>query len=334
MKPMLRTALTGTMLFTVAILNAQIGGINGPIAPVKSNNTTIKTGTNTKTPGGSTSTTTTTNGNGSTTKGKTGTGTTGTTAPTGTGRNSSGGNTGGTGTTTTTTTGTGRNTGHGNGTGTGSTTTTTTGGGNYTENEAIQAIKEMLSKGITSGVSKVSVVDGFFKNAAIKIPFPSDAQQVATTLRNIGMGKMVDDVELKINRAAEDAAKSAGPIFLNAIKQMTVTDAMNIISNQQPDAATQFLQRTTTEQLVSSFKPNIKAALDKTLATKYWNDVMSRYNQIPFVAKVNTDLADYVTRKGISGLFYMVGQEEAKIRKDPMGQASSILSKVLGGLKL
>ena len=324
MKPMLRTALTGTMLFTVAILNAQIGGINGPIAPVKSNNTTIKTGTNTKTPGGSTSTTTTTNGNGSTTKGKMGTGTT------------TGGTTTGTGTTTTTTTTTNSSGGKGKmGTGTGSGSTTTgTNSGNFTESEAIQAIKEMLSKGITTGVSKVSVVDGFFKNAAIKIPFPSDAQQVATTLRNIGMGKMVDDVELKINRAAEDAAKSAGPIFLNAIKQMTVTDAMNIISNQQPDAATQFLQRTTTEQLVSSFKPNIKAALDKTLATKYWNDVMSRYNQIPFVAKVNTDLADYVTRKGISGLFYMVGQEEAKIRKDPMGQASSILSKVLGGLKL
>lgn len=324
MKPMLRTALTGTMLFTFAILNAQIGGINGPIAPVKSNNTTIKTGTNTKTPGGSTSTTTTTNGNGSTTKGKMGTGTT------------TGGTTTGTGTTTTTTTTTNSSGGKGKmGTGTGSGSTTTgTNSGNFTESEAIQAIKEMLSKGITSGVSKVSVVDGFFKNAAIKIPFPSDAQRVATTLRNIGMGKMVDDVELKINRAAEDAAKSAGPIFLNAIKQMTVTDAMNIISNQQPDAATQFLQRTTTEQLVSSFKPNIKAALDKTLATKYWNDVMSRYNQIPFVAKVNTDLADYVTRKGISGLFYMVGQEEAKIRKDPMGQASSILSKVLGGLKL
>lgn len=324
MKPMLRTALTGTMLFTVTILNAQIGGINGPIAPVKSNNTTIKTGTNTKTPGGSSSTTTTTNGNGSTTKGKMGTGTT------------TGGTTTGTGTTTTTTTTTNSSGGKGKmGTGTGSGSTTTgTNSGNFTESEAIQAIKEMLSKGITTGVSKVSVVDGFFKNAAIKIPFPSDAQQVATTLRNIGMGKMVDDVELKINRAAEDAAKSAGPIFLNAIKQMTVTDAMNIISNQQPDAATQFLQRTTTEQLVSSFKPNIKAALDKTLATKYWNDVMSRYNQIPFVAKVNTDLADYVTRKGISGLFYMVGQEEAKIRKDPMGQASSILSKVLGGLKL
>ncbi len=327
------TALTGTLLFTGLLATAQIGGINGPIAPVKSNNTTIKTGNTTKTAGGSTTTTTTTqNSNGTGSKGKMGTGSTTTTTTTTTGGTGTSGST-----TTTTTTGSGGKGKMGDGSGSGSTTTTTTttgGTGKFTESEAVQAIKEMLSKGISTGVSKVSVVDGFFKNAAIKIPFPSDAQRVATTLRNIGLGKMVDEVELKINRAAEDAAKSAGPIFLNAIKQMTVTDAINIVSNQQPDAATKFLERTTTEQLVSSFKPSIKAALDKTLATKYWNDVMSRYNQIPFVAKVNTDLPDYVTRKGISGLFYMVGQEEAKIRKDPFGQASSILSKVLGGLKL
>lgn len=325
MKRTLRiAAITGSLLFTGLLSQAQIGGINGPIAPVKSNNTTIKTGSGTKTAGGSTNTTnTTTNSNGAGTKGKMGTGGSTTTTTNGSGTT--------TGSTTTTSGGKGK---IGTGTGSGGSTTTSGGSGNFTESEAIQAIKEMLSKGITTGVSKVSVVDGFFKNAAIKIPFPSDAQRVATTLRNIGLGKMVDDVELKINRAAEDAAKSAGPIFLNAIKQMTVTDAMSIISNQQPDAATKFLERTTTEQLVASFKPSIKAALDKTLATKYWNDVMSRYNQIPFVAKVNTDLPDYVTRKGISGLFYMVGQEEAKIRKDPMGQASSILSKVLGGLKL
>ena len=113
---------------------------------------------------------------------------------------------------------------------------------------------------------------------------------------------------------------------------MTLTDAMNIVSNQQPDAATKFLQRTTTESLVTAFKPPIKTALDKTLATKYWNDIMTYYNKIPFVQKVNPDLNDFVTRKAISGLFYMVGQEEAKIRKDPVGQGSKIIETVFGSV--
>ena len=110
---------------------------------------------------------------------------------------------------------------------------------------------------------------------------------------------------------------------------MTLTDAINIVNNKQQDAATQFLQRTTTESLVVAFKPSIKSALDKTLATRYWKDIMTKYNQIPFVKKVNTDLTDYVTRKAISGLFYMIAQEEAKIRKDPLSRTSDILRRYL-----
>lgn len=204
---------------------------------------------------------------------------------------------------------------------------------NFTQGEAADAIKEALTKGITAGVNKVSVTDGFFKNAAIKIPFPKEVKVVETTLRQIGLGSLIDNFVLSLNRAAESAAKQATPIFINSIKQLTITDAINIVNNQQPDAATRFLERTTTEQLVTAFKPSIKTALDKSLATKYWKDITTRYNKIPFVNKVNTDLPDYATRKAITGLFYMVAQEEAKIRKDPKGTASSIIDKVFGSIK-
>jgi hypothetical protein len=213
-----------------------------------------------------------------------------------------------------------------------------TGGGsnsgvNFTQNEAAQAIKEALSKGVTEGVKKVSVTDGYFKNSFIKIPFPKEVKVVETTMRQIGLGSLIDNFVLSLNRAAESAAKAATHIFINYIKQLTITDAINIVSNKQSDAATRFLERTTTEQLVTAFKPSIKTALDKSLATKYWKDITSRYNKIPFVSKVNTDLPDYATRKAITGLFYMVAQEEAKIRKDPKGAASSIIDKVFGSIK-
>lgn len=222
--------------------------------------------------------------------------------------------------------------GSGNNTNTNTNTQTTPGSiiNTITDGDATSAIKEALMKGIQVGVDKVSVTDGFFKNAAIKIPFPTQVRQVESTLRSMGMGSLADNMVLSMNRAAEDAAKQAGPIFINSIKQMTVTDAVNIVSNQQPDAATQFLKRTTTESLVTSFKPTIKTALDKTLATKYWKDITTYYNKIPLVSPISTDLPDYVTRKAIDGLFYMVAQEEAKIRKDPAGQTSDIIKDVFG----
>ena len=219
-----------------------------------------------------------------------------------------------------------------------STTTTTnsnsSGKVSFTENEAGQAIKQALLNGVTAGVTKASATDGFFKNAFIKVLFPPEARAMETTLRRVGAGALVDNIVLSMNRAAEKAAPRAKDIFVNSITQMTITDAINIVSNQQQDAATQFLQRTTTEQLVVAFKPSIKTALDQTLATRYWRDAMTQYNRIPFVAKINTDLPDYVTRKGVSGLFYLIAQEEAKIRKDPAARTTDILQKVFGGLKL
>ncbi|MDB5284096.1 MAG: hypothetical protein JWO06_3171 [Bacteroidota bacterium] len=206
-------------------------------------------------------------------------------------------------------------------------------GGSFTQDEAARAIKEALSNGITKGVDKVSVADGYFKNPSIKIPFPPEAQKVEDALRRVGLGNMIDNVVSSMNHAAENAAKAATAIFINAIKQMTVSDAIGIVNNKQQDAATQFLQRTTTDQLVGAFKPSIKDALDKTGATKYWTDVMTEYNKLPFVSKVETDLPEYATRKAIGGLFFMVAKEEASIRKDPLARTSDLLKKVFGNVK-
>jgi hypothetical protein len=208
------------------------------------------------------------------------------------------------------------------------------GGGGFTQDEAARAIKEALTNGITKGVDKVSAVDGYFKNPAIKILFPPGAKRVESTLRSAGAGSLVDKAIESFNHAAEDAAKKATPIFIDAIKHLTLNDAINIVNNKQQDAATQFLKRTTTDQLVAAFKPSIKDALDKAHATEYWADIMNQYNRVPFHQKVETDLPDFVTRAAIDGLFYMIAQEEARIRKDPAFRNSDILRKVFGNAKM
>lgn len=209
---------------------------------------------------------------------------------------------------------------------------TSSSGVNFTQSQAADAIKEALLKGVTTGISKVAVQNGYFGNALIKIPFPKEAQVIQNTLNSIGAKSLTDKFVLQMNRAAESAAKEAGPIFMNSIKQMTINDAINIVSNQQQDAATQFLKRTTTTQLTAAFKPKIQAALSKTGTTTLWTQIMNTYNKIPFVQKINPDLAGYVTQKGLDGIFYMISLEEAKIRKDPKAQTTQILQTVFGSL--
>jgi hypothetical protein len=199
-----------------------------------------------------------------------------------------------------------------------------------TQEEAGNGIKEALINGITKGVANVSVLDGYFGNPKIKLPFPEDAKKVETKLRDLGMDKEADNVILTINRAAEDAASEAKAIFITAIKSLTFEDAFKIVKGSD-DEATQFLMRTTTDQLAKKFKPIIQVSLDKVDATKYWADVMGIYNKIPFVEKVETDLAEYVTRKAIAGLFVMIAKEELAIRQDPAARTSDLLKKVFSG---
>jgi len=197
------------------------------------------------------------------------------------------------------------------------------------EQDAVSGIKEALSNGTTKSVSLTSITNGFFGNVEIKIPFPQDAKEVETKLRAMGMGNKIDEFVLSINRAAEDASKEATTIFIDAVKAMTVTDAINIVKGNN-DAATRYLDKTTTPQLTTKFQPIIKTSLDKVDATKYWEEIITTYNKIPFVKKMNPNLTEYVTAKAISGLFVMIAKEEANIRKNPLAQTSDLLKKVFG----
>ena len=197
--------------------------------------------------------------------------------------------------------------------------------------QIVSGLKEALSLGAQKSSDKLSVTDGFFKDLAIKILMPPEAKDVESKLRQLGMGSYVDNAILSMNRAAEQASKDAAPIFIDAVKHMSFSDATKILTGPN-DAATQYLKTTTSAQLTAKFKPVIQSALDKTDATKYWNDVFSNYNKIPFVKKVNPDLQAYVTQKALDGLFYTLAQEEAKIRKDPMGTANSIIQTVFGSI--
>lgn len=198
-----------------------------------------------------------------------------------------------------------------------------------TEKDAVAGIREALVKGTGESVKIVSKVNGYFANPQIKIPFPPEARDVETKLRAIGLGSQVDEVIASINRAAEDAAKSAEPVFVSAINGMSISDAINIVKGSN-DAATRYLEKTTSPELKSKFSPIIKTSLDKVDATRLWAEVIKQYNQIPFVKKQNPDLTAYVTDKAIAGLFVMVAKEEAKIRHDPAAQVTELLKKVFG----
>jgi hypothetical protein len=201
--------------------------------------------------------------------------------------------------------------------------------GGLTEKDAADGIKEALTKGSENTVKLVSNVNGYFGNPEIKIPFPPEAKEMESKLRSIGLGKKVDEFILSMNRAAEDAAKEAKPIFIAAIKNMTIKDAVNIVKGED-DAATKYLKTSTSPDLNKKFQPPIKVALDKVYATKYWGDLIQAYNKIPFVKKMNPNLTEYVTGKAIDGLFVMVAKEELKIRKDPVARTTELLKKVFG----
>lgn len=198
-----------------------------------------------------------------------------------------------------------------------------------TSDDVAAGLKEALIKGISNGSDLASQVDGYFKNEAIKILFPPDVKRVEEKLRQIGLGNEVDKFVMTLNRGAEDAAKEAKPIFISAIRSMTIEDAWGILKGEQ-DAATQYLKRTTSAQLKEKFSPVIQNSLDKVNATKYYGDLVGTYNKIPFVDKVNPDLNDYATDKAIEGLFVMVANEEKEIRQNPMARTTDLLKRVFG----
>jgi hypothetical protein len=186
-----------------------------------------------------------------------------------------------------------------------------------------------LINGITNGSNLASQLDGYFKNPEIKIPFPPEVRKVEDKLRQLGLGGEVDKFVLTLNRGAEDAAKEAKPIFISAIKSMTIQDAWGILKGES-NAATEYLKRTTSSQLKMKFQPVIQSSLNKVNATKYYGDIVNTYNKIPLVEDVNPNLDEYATDKAIEGLFTLIAKEEEKIRRDPVARTTDLLRKVFG----
>lgn len=188
-------------------------------------------------------------------------------------------------------------------------------------------LKEALNNGITKQVSKLTATDGFMKNEAVKILLPAELQKVDTKLRQLGLSKLADDGLRVLNRAAEDAVKEATPIFVDAVKQMTFTDAKNILLGNE-SSATNYLQTTTSSALYGKFNPVIKNSFAKVGADKIWTQIITKYNSIPLVNKVNPDLTDYTTNKAMEGVFKMIAVEEKDIRTNFSARTSDLLRKV------
>jgi Protein of unknown function (DUF4197) len=204
---------------------------------------------------------------------------------------------------------------------------TTTG---VTENEAGQGIKEALLQGVTTAVLNLNKTDGFFGSNLYKMLLPPDAVKAEKTLRNMGMGAQVDKAILSINRGAEDAVAFAKPIFIDAIKEMTLTDALNILKGSK-DAATNYFKEKTKLKLITAFTPSVKTSLDKVDATKYYSDIVTTYNKLPTTfKKADPNLTDYVVGKAVDALFDQVAKEEANIRANPLARGTDILKKVFG----
>lgn len=199
--------------------------------------------------------------------------------------------------------------------------------GTPNNSEIATGLKEALEKGTGVSTERLSAVDGYFKNPDVKILFPEEAKNVEKTLRSIGLGSVCDQAIESLNKAAEEAAKEAKPIFTAAIKQMTLQDVRGILLGEN-DAATQYFARTTSQELTKKFSPIINSSLQKVNATNYWSDVMTQYNKIPLVKPVNTDLTAYVTQKAIDGLFVEIAKEEYKIRELVTERTSPLLLKV------
>jgi hypothetical protein len=200
--------------------------------------------------------------------------------------------------------------------------------------EVISGLKEALQIGIKNSVNLTSVTDGFFKNSAIKLPFPEDAIKVKQKAMDLGMGSQVEKFEMTLNRAAEDATKAALPIFADAITNMTIQDGFKIL-NGGDGAATKYLRDNTIAKLTTAFAPKVGESINKVKLTEYWNPIITKYNSVMAITggqKMNPDLNAYVTERAIIGLFKLVEQEENKIRKDPMARVTDILVKVFGSI--
>lgn len=204
---------------------------------------------------------------------------------------------------------------------------TVLGSENLTNADIASGLKQALEIGITEGATRLSQKDGYFKSP-YKILLPEEARQITNRLQNIpGFSEVENEILERINRGAEDAAKKATPIFVDAIKGMSFNDALGILMGEN-NAATTYLNQATYQSLYNEFNPVIIESLDKFNARKYWEDAVNAYNRIPFIEKANPDLGDYVTQEALKGLFSMVAKKELDIRVNVNARTSELLKKV------
>ncbi len=188
-------------------------------------------------------------------------------------------------------------------------------------------LRQALDNGIKKQVTKLTQANGFYGNNLVKILLPTELQKVDKTLRDIGLSSLADEGLKVLNRAAEDAVKEATPIFVNAVKQITFTDAKQILLGNN-DSATQYLEGRTNTELKNKFSPVITNSLSKVGANKVWSSIISKYNAIPLTNKVNPDLSDYVTGEALKGVYKMIAVEEKEIRTKLSSRTSDLLKKV------
>jgi hypothetical protein len=202
--------------------------------------------------------------------------------------------------------------------------------GQISNTKIVSGLREALEISTGNAINLTGRIDGFFKNAAIKILMPKQLEPVGKGLRMIGQGRLVDEFVLSMNRAAEKAAPAARKIFVEAIKEMTFDDARRILTGGDT-AATQYFRAKTEDRITAAFGPIVEQSMDEVGATKKYKDLMGKFDTIPFARTQSVDIDQYVVGKALDGLFYMVGEEEKKIRKNPAARITSILRDVFGG---
>jgi len=198
--------------------------------------------------------------------------------------------------------------------------------------DAINGLKDALTRGSQAAVARLGVEDGFLKNDSVRIGLPPSLRSAEAVIRTIGMGTQADELVLRMNRAAEAAVPEARTLLTNAVKKMSVQDAKGILTGGD-DAATQYFKRTTSESLAKQFQPIVKKAMAKVKLAEKYNEIAASGARVGLVKEEDAKLEDYVTRRALDGLFVVMAEEEKKIRKDPAGAASSIIRKVFGAIR-
>jgi hypothetical protein len=198
-----------------------------------------------------------------------------------------------------------------------------------TNDEVVKGLKEALTVGTNNSSGIAGKLDGFYKNPRLFIPWPPEAAEMKARLIKLGFSKKIEEFEMSLNRAAEEAATKAAPVFGSAITNMSVQDGFAILKGADT-AATNYLRKTTYSPLKDQFMPVVKEAIEKVKVTSYWEPLVTAYNKLPGVKKQNPDLNEYVTNKAINGLMILIADEEIKIRKDPAARVSDLLKKVFG----